>query len=321
MRYVMGLDGGGTKTVAVLADETGAVLGWGRGGPMNISFVSPEAAREAVTQAMQTALLQAGVAAIDLVCVGSAGPVDLIQPDDAVPVRRWQVVYEHGLCFAGALQQGDGVVVLAGTGSFQWARGPRGQHRVDGKGALIGDEGSAYWIARSGLVAVGRAHDGRGPATALTGLFLAHLGVADELEMARRIYRGGGMPRHEIAGLAPLVTAAAGAGDPVALGICREAADLLAHGALVCVRQTGLSGREFPVVLSGSVISAGAVITTPLIAALQAHEPGARPLYPRYEPAVGGVLAGLQALSIPWTEEVLANLNRTLKQRGDAAHV
>jgi N-acetylglucosamine kinase-like BadF-type ATPase len=317
MRYVLGLDGGGTKTVAVLADETGTILGYGRGGPMNISFVPLEAARQSVADAILGAIREAGAAmtVVDLACVGSAGPVDLIRPDQVLPVELWHVAYEHGLCLASALQAGDAVVILAGTGCFQYGRGPLGQHRADGRGALCGDEGSAYWIAREALVAVGRAADKRGPDTALTQAFLTHMGVSDVPGLTRKLYADGGLPRHEIAAMARVVTGAAAGGDAIAAGVCREAARRLAHGALVCARETGLLDREFPVVLCGGVLSAGEVILQPLREAVLAGAPGARFVHPQYEPAVGGVLAALQHLGIPWTPELLENLDRTLETR------
>lgn len=318
MRYVMGLDGGGTKTVAVLADETGEIRAWGRGGPMNMSFVTAQVARQSVTDAIRGAFTEAGrsVPHVDLACVGSAGPVDMLEPSDVMPIHRWQVVYEHGLCMASAVEPGNGVVVLAGTGSFQWAKGDLKEHRVDGKGALFGDEGSAYWIARAALVAIGRAMDKRGPETRLTERVLAHLEVSNIAHLGRRLYGNGGMPRHEIAAIAPQVTKVALEGDSVAVEVCREAALLLAHGALVCIRESGLSGQFFPVVLCGGVmLGGGEVVVAPLERAVAAQEPGARFLFPKYEPAVGGVLSGLQHLGVPWTPKVLGKLDRSLEQR------
>lgn len=312
MRYVMGLDGGGTKTEAIVADETGRILGRGRGGPMNISFVPLDVARKSVSEAMTKALASAGLNGVDLVCVGSAGPVDILGPDREIAVKRWHVAYEHGLCLASAVQAGHAVVILAGTGCFEWARGPRGEHRVDGKGALIGDEGSAFWIARAGLVAMGRASDKRGPATRVTDLIMEKLQITDPAMLGRKIYGNGGMPRHEIAALARCVTGAAAAGDEVAKTICREAAGLLAYGAEVCIQEVGLSGHDFPVVLTGGVMSAGEVITGPLMEAIQGQEPGARFMFPKHEPAVGGVLAGLAELGVGWTPQLLENLDRTL---------
>lgn len=317
MRFVMGLDGGGTKTEAVIADETGRIWGIGRGGPMNISFVSVEQARRSVLDAIEGALREAGGAVdeVELACVGSAGPVDMLDPSAAVPVRRWHVAYEHGLCLASAVLEGPAGVILAGTGCFQYARGPRGVHRTDGLGSLMGDEGSGYWIAREALVAVGRMHDRRGPETSLLSRFMAALDAADARGVSRRLYGNGGMPRHEIAALARHVTAAAADGDVVAVQICRQAAGRLAHGLLACAREVGLLHEQFPVALTGGVISAGMVITSPLQEAVLAGAPRTRFVLPRYQPAVGGVLAALQELDTPWSPELLATLDQSLEER------
>lgn len=319
MRYVLGLDGGGTKTVAVVADETGNVLGWGQSGPMNISFVSLELATRSVTEAITTALAEAGpaVAAIDLACVGSAGPVDMIAPGADLPIRTWHIAYEHGLCLGSTVLEGDAAVILAGTGCFEYARGPKGEFRTDGRGILLGDEGSGYWIAREALVAIGREADKRGPATRLSGLFFDQCGVTDALGLAKRIYRDPGMTRHEIAALARHVTAAAAEGDKVALAICQDAAQRLAHGALVCARETGLLEQErFPVALCGGVMSGGHVITEAIMQAIHQVAPHAYALFPRYHPAVGGVLAGLKELGVSWSPELLRNLDESLRVKG-----
>ncbi|HZU78071.1 MAG TPA: BadF/BadG/BcrA/BcrD ATPase family protein, partial [Dehalococcoidia bacterium] len=213
-----------------------------------------------------------------------------------------------------------GAVVLAGTGSFEFARNRAGQsHRTDGWGALFGDEGSAHDIAREALRAAVRAEDGRGPATALHPAVLDYFDCETLRQVSRRIY-GERMPRHEIARLAPRVTALAGT-DHEARRIIEAAAARLADGVLTCLRRTAMLDDEFVLVLSGGVFRAGAVIVEPLCRAVLAQAPGARPLRPRFEPVYGALRLHFAASGVPWTSASEDRFVRSLDQRGAAADV
>ncbi|HZQ36704.1 MAG TPA: BadF/BadG/BcrA/BcrD ATPase family protein [Dehalococcoidia bacterium] len=304
---LLALDGGGSKTVCLIADQSGRVLGWGRGGPSNLSFASAEAAGAAIREAIVAACARAGLSsdgepAIDVaVCGGPVRPpfmaetvAQAVQP----PCYRFAAEAESCLASGGA---NWGALVLAGTGSFEYARAKEGhEHRCDGWGSLFGDEGSAYDIARRALVAVARAEDGRGPPTALREAVLARFGVESFRAVSRRIY-GENLPRDAIAGLSPLVSQAANA-DAVAREILHEAAMALAHGALTCIRAVGLQEQRFPLVLCGGAFRAGQPMIAPLVEAVRSQAPGAEPVRPRFEPVYGALRLAFGCATLDWDE-------------------
>ncbi len=322
---LLALDGGGSKTVCLMADEAGRVLGWGRCGPSNLSFVSAEAAGAAIRAAIAAARSRAGdddaEPPIDVaVCGGPVHSEFMAETvTQAVQPRRYRFATEAELCLASA-GTAFGALVLAGTGSFEYARARDGRdHRCDGWGSLFGDEGSAYDIARRALVAVARAEDGRGPPTALREAVLAQVGVESFRAASRRIY-GENLPRDAIAGLAPLVAKLAGA-DAVARGVLHDAALALAHGALTCIRAVGLQEQRFPLVLCGGAFRAGEPLIGPLVEAVQAAAPGAEPLRPRFEPVYGALRLAFACATLDWDEAAERRFAASLREPALAALV
>ena len=311
-RYVMALDGGGTKTVAAVADLSGRVLGIGTAAASNPLFVSPQAAEEAVAGAVADALSGAGLPGAEVSVLGGclSNPLDLPRILQGVLGDcRIRVLPEADVCLASAYEVDEGAVVLAGTGSFEWARGPNGTSRRDGWGTLLGDEGSAYWLARAGFMAAGRGLDGRGPATALT----AELG-----EAARRLYREGrSMERREVAAHAPAVTRLAQEGDPVAAAICRLGAGRLARGLRLCMADAGLLDRPCTVVLSGSVLRHGAAVRERLRHLVARFAPQARVQVPYLDPLRGGLFLALREAGVAPTVAVRAHLESSMQLTGE----
>lgn len=323
-RYAMGLDGGGSKTLAVVGDRSGNVLGWAVAGPSNDRFVSRSVARRAVASAVSQALGAARIVAPQVASVRAAiaGSETVDREAVASGVRGWRRVHEHEACLAAALCQGHAAVALAGTGAFEWANGPGGTHRTDGLGSLLGDEGSAYWLACRALVRVGRAIDGRAPPTELVGALMAAAGVRSRAKLGSWLYRGRHeASRHEVAALAVAVTAAAAAGDRAAVTICRDGAYRLAAGVLTCVRATGLADARFPVVMSGGVMAAGAVIGGPFQHAVRRGAPGARFVVPRYVPAIGALRLALEAMGAVLDEGAARRMDRGQARMDDGALV
>jgi N-acetylglucosamine kinase-like BadF-type ATPase len=252
MRFVLGLDGGGTKTDCVLLDSAGAVLARTQTGPSNPLRVGFGAAISAVREAARQAMSQARVAADThptVICVGLGG---VGPPDSAEKVRillaaefpqsQIRLCTDLDLALAAA---GDGpvIVLLAGTGSFAIARNAAGQiGRAGGYGSQIGDEGSAYDIGRRAVLAAMHEHDRSGADSPLGQRLLRELGCADWSEVKSRAQAASDevFPR-----LFAVVAALAEIGDAAAQGILRAAAmDLAMLAENVAVR-LGLQGRFF----------------------------------------------------------------------------
>lgn len=261
MGYLIGIDGGGTRTTLALADGTGREL-LRRAGPAGlVDPRRPAATAEMLAQLARDAFAEAGVRGpAAALCAGLAGVGN--------PAER-EVVHE-GLARAGvadrvllrsdgetalhgALSGGPGVLLVAGTGSIAYARSPDGRVlRCGGWGQVVGDEGSGYDIGRSSLQHALRAADGRGPRTELLPAMLAAIG-ADAPEMIPPWALQAA--KSDIAGLAVHTLRLAAAGDAVALDLVRSAAARLAEHAAALLRRLEPVAGDLPVVLHGGVAS------------------------------------------------------------------
>lgn len=311
----LGVDGGGTKTEALIADARGHVLGHGLAGPSNPYFVARRSALAALRRAVGAARVAAGGAAIAraALCVPALrqhfDPAAVASALD-LPEQALSVEGDERNAFYGALGGEYGVVVLAGTGSFALGVRRDGERAtVGGWGPILGDEGSGYWIGLQALRAVIAAHEGRGPATALTPLVVAQWALADLAGLRARVY-GEQHRRHHIAALAPLVLQAAEMGDAPAAAIMAEAGRALAELGVAVVRRLEIDSPEYDLVLAGGVRRLGRWIVDPFQAAVREACPRIHLREPRFSPAVGAVMLALRAGGVAWSGEVLANLER-----------
>lgn len=297
---VLGVDGGGTGTVVLLAsrDTDGGwkVLGRGEAGPSNRHAVGTEAALAALDEATDRAFAAAHRSRqpVRAACLGLAGAG---RPGDQEIVRDWaaqvkladavEVIEDAALLLAAGTPAGWGIAVVAGTGSMAFARRADGRTaRSGGWGALLGDEGSGYAIALAGLRAVARSADGRTPLTLLTERLLAALGLKRPQELVDTVYRGS--DRAALAALAPVVLDAAEGGDPVAGHIVREAAGELAAAAAAAARALEF-GSAFPVALAGGLLASYPSYCERFHAALADRGLSAAPVALVREPAEGAV--------------------------------
>lgn len=277
------VDGGGTKTEALLADTCGHVLGRGLAGGSNALSVGVEQARQACLAAIRGALGETGW---DVVC-----RLELFIPgfSSCLPLEAGLPCELHGdspNAYFGALGQPDGIVLLAGTGSFAVSFDAQGRETtVGGWGPWLGDEGSGYDVGRRAVTHTLRRYDAGRPPTALGRAVLAHYGVEEASRLVHAVYHGG-CDRRLMAALCPTVGDLARSGDRDALGVLRQAAESLAKLADVLQKRRRLRGA--PVALTGGMSRLGDALLRPLAMALDRR--GMRLQAPMYNPAVGGVL-------------------------------
>ncbi|MBN1921232.1 MAG: hypothetical protein JW892_08315 [Anaerolineae bacterium] len=304
---LIGVDGGGSKTLALVATLEGQIIGRALAGPSNYHAVGLEAATTALESAIRAALETAGYdpvgASPGALCLGLAG---MGRPEDRANIKAWAaetfpdtpvtVVTDAQLVLAAGTPKGWGIALISGTGSLAYGEAPDGRSaRAGGWGYLLGDEGSGYAIGLAALRAVTHAADGRGPQTALTSSLLAHWKLSQPQNLVQYVYasqRDTG--RAEIAALAPLVEAAAeasGAGDAVARAILRQAGQELALALKAVAQQLGLVGsaQAIPCALAGSVLVQGRRVTAVLLEAVAEMGLALDPVTLVAEPALGAL--------------------------------
>ena len=270
---VAGVDGGGTKTRAVVVDGSENVLGVGTSGPSNPLRVGVREAADSVREAVERACGQAGVRMRDLVAaeVGLAGVrrSDLRERMRAalaseLRVERVEVVTDADIALFGATGGEPGLVVIAGTGSVCCGANARGRRAWSGGwGPTVGDEGSGSWIAQHGLRAVARASDGRGDKTRLTAAACDYFNVATADDLALAVYAPG-MTNDRLAGFAKQVIEAAKAGDVIAREILAQAGRELGLAAVAVIRKLRMERESFRAGYVGGVFAAGGLILEPL---------------------------------------------------------
>lgn len=301
--YVAGIDGGGTKTRCLIADETGRVLGEGMAGPSNYQVVGLAGAAASLSDAVTQALAAAGVepGALAGVCAGLAG---VGRPEDKAAMTgalaflapaRVLVVEDARIALAGALAGGPGAVVIAGTGSIAYGIDGAGQTvRAGGWGWVLGDEGSGFDIGRRALAAALAAQDGTGPATRLGQLICAAWELERLDQLVRRVYADVAAARPAIAGLVPVVVAAAESGDAVAAAILEQAGRELGGLAAAVLRRLDLPPGVPPVAaVTGGVLAGVSAVRDAMGGALTGLIPGAVLTDPLESPAEGALRLAL----------------------------
>jgi len=261
---LLGIDGGGSGTRALLADRSGAILGVGAAGPSNYQATGFDTATQAIQSAADAAFHAAGIDHIEpvaAICLGLAGAG---RPEDRARFEAWAtrqglarrcvVVSDAELVLAAGTPEGWGVALICGTGSIAWGRAPDGRTaRAGGWGYLLGDEGSGYDIAQRALRLATQTADGRAAAPALLQAALDHWGLEAPEQLIGQVYRTE-TTRAEIAALAGRIVALAGTGEPAAAGLLDDAARELARLAVAVARKLNLIAP--PIALAGGLFSA-----------------------------------------------------------------
>lgn len=293
-RYFLGVDGGGTKSTAVLLDDAGQQVARLTSGPMNCNSEAAQTVQatllDLLTQVRQS--IHTEPAAI---CIGAAGvsnPVaeqllqqGLQQSGYSGPVR---IVGDHQAALAGGTGRLCGIVLISGTGSICYGVNEKGeQWRTGGFGHIIDDQGSGYAIGRDILRAVVCAHDGRQSATLLSELVLAQLRLTEIAQLIRYVYAPE-RTKKELAALAPLLSKAVEAGDAVALELMQQTAVQLA--ALVSPVAQRLSLAKGELVLSGSILLRDQQLKQAFVKQLGEVLPGMTAITPRFDAATGAAL-------------------------------
>jgi len=305
---LLAVDGGGTKTQAVIADLEGKVLARGLAPSSTVHNVGFEQSCQALTTAIEGALVNVlgpqakgegriwRSARIAAACFGLAG---IDSPEDEAQVSRWvreqaitsrfSVVNDSELILAGGTPEGWGVALVAGTGSVCLGRTREGRTvRVGGWGPILGDEGSGYQMAISALHRVTETADGRADAKLLLEAVLRHWSLKDALGLIRHVHADTMTPS-EIAGLASVVLDLAARGDAECKVIVAEAASELARHVRAVVRKLGVA--KPPLALAGGLLRAS------LRQAVLAHIEGeVGPVIYVTDPPLGGVVLARRLL-------------------------
>jgi N-acetylglucosamine kinase-like BadF-type ATPase len=269
---VLGVDGGGTMTRAIITNSVHQVLGEGMAGPSNPLRVGVSSAAAAVREAFDKACDAARVQRSEIVAaeIGLAGVrradvrASMYNALKVLGISELEVVTDADIALFGATKGEPGLVIIAGTGSICCGRSARGKRGcAGGWGPIAGDEGSGSWIARQALRAVARASDGRGPITLLAQAACVYFNVPQPEDLSMAIYAPS-VTNERIAGFGKQVVEAAQDGDAVALEIILHAGRELGIAAAAVIRGLNMERERFQVAYVGGVFKAGELLLKPV---------------------------------------------------------
>jgi N-acetylglucosamine kinase-like BadF-type ATPase len=324
MRYFKGIDGGASKTHALILDETGRAVGFGHGGTGNHQIHGLDAAMREVEAAIRAALgaadLPASAVEMGYFCLAGADlPEDFTMLQESVERLALcsRVIIDNDTMAAlrSGLSRSWGVVVICGTGTNGAGIGQDGREiRLPGLGEISGDWGGGSGIAQEALRLVMRAWDGRGEPTMLREMLLNLLGCPDEETVIAKLYH------EEIAfrallPIVPLVFEAALQSDRPAVDLIERVGTEVGVTASALIRRLDLQATDVEVVLGGSVFKGkGPLLIDTVRGVVHQVAPAARLVRPTHEPVVGAALLALEHAGITVSEDVSARLTTTLAQ-------
>jgi len=294
-RAVVGVDGGGTKTHAVILDANFAILGEGLAGPSNPLRVGVVNAAAAVREAIERACEAAKLRRTDLVAaeIGLAGAsraelrARMLDALKGAGIGEIVVVGDADIALYGATEGEPGLIVISGTGSICCGINGRGKRIcAGGWGPVAGDEGGGSWLARRALRAIAHAADGRGPVTSLTGAACAYFHVSDSTDLSTAIYAPT-ITNERLAGFATHVIEVAKTKDKIACQILAEGGKELGTMAVAVIRNLKLERDVFQVAYVGGVFASGGELVLPSMGEeISKIAPQAYLAPPRFAPAV-----------------------------------
>lgn len=325
MHCVLAVDGGNTKTIALVASLDGTILGAGRGGNSDIYNAqrltgSSAAAVDNVGNAVMSALQAAQASPSDLLAgvfsmAGADWPEDFAYLQSALKERgfgRTILVQNDAMAVLyGGTTDKTGVSVVCGTGAGTGARGPDG--RIWHSSRWQDQTQGSVQMSLTALDAVYRSEIGIEPPTSLTPRFLSFFGVNSVEEIlylsTSRLHR----TTRDIGQLTPILLDEAQAGDGVARRVVQEHGRSLGNYALAAARKVGLEGTPFRLVLSGGVFRhPSSLLPDTIIQQVQTSSPDVWPIRYPFEPIIGVLFAALEAAQVAVDDALLGNLLPTL---------
>lgn len=323
MSYYLGIDGGGTKTHALVCDENGNMLGFGKAGCGNFEVFGWEHAKNEILNAMRASLEQAGLSfsGLSYAFFGVAGAdrsYDHVMLKNEILklnlLNNFNVKNDSFVALRGGTEKPYGVAVVSGTGTVAVGRNKKGaEHRAGGLGHDFGDVGSGPDIVKMAVKAVVRENDGRGGRTRLTGELHKIFKCKSTDEFIDRTYRSMPSP-DQMALVIQSVYECAEQKDKIAAKICNAIAGEIALSAGAVIQKLNMKNERYDIVLAGSIHKQkGKILKKRIARHLNKKAPRCRLRYPAFLPVVGAALLAMEESGIKITARHYENIKETVK--------
>lgn len=321
MKYLLSIDGGGTKTVGVLSNDKGEIIKFEITGSCSREVVGEEGEKEIISSLVKKILKDGCIEKVNYAVFGLTG-VDL--PEDVVRVENFiknlqiaeNILVDNDslIAWAASTLGEPGVVVSAGTGTIAFGINKKGERiRSSGWGWLVGDEGSGFDIGRKGIISAIKYLDGRGEETILLDLIPQELQLPSIIDVVLKIYHPS-FPKAKIAEIAPVVVKASKMGDKVAQEILYGSGKELAEACNAVIKRLNMQDEKFVVGCAGRIFKADEIILQSFKEEVEKLAKSSSIIYPRYESVIGGIILGMKNLKIEISEEILKNLDNIKRE-------
>ncbi|SHG46762.1 N-acetylglucosamine kinase [Ornithinibacillus halophilus] len=316
--YVLGIDGGGTKTKGVIASSTGEIAAEATVGPSNPNSVSKEQLENEFTLLFNELMQKSGelFSEVKHIYAGMSGvehPVTKSEMSqlitNIIPGQNVTITNDAiTALYSGTLGK-PGIVQIAGTGSITYGLNEEGKFgRVGGWGYLLGERGSGYALGSDALKAVFATHDGLGEDTLLLHSILKKFETSELPNIVKLIYQSKNS-KELIASISKLVFEAYDQGDSVASSIIRNNAQNIGDSIACLIKRMFNQKLTIPVVLVGGVFKRIDVLEPLIMNSVQGHEVSINLISPNIEPVGGAVIAGLKEEGLEIGEEFITNFH------------
>jgi len=322
-RYVIGVDGGGTKTELVLLDCSGNVIGEAKAGCTNYQVIGGNKLKDEILKSLSSLIASTNVSInrISFVFLGLAGAGRESDRkeiaalfNDTEFASKIIVDSDAIIALAGAFGTAPGIIIIAGTGAICFGKNSRGEiFRSGGWGYLLGDEGSGFFIGRKAIIAALKDFDGRGEKMKLRTELERHFNLSSIDQIIPPIYQNK-VNRVAIADLAPIVFAQANQGDHIAEEIIRRTGRELGILAKAVSQQLNFNNEEIKVALIGSIFKQKDMLLNEISKELYEISWNIEICEPMFTPQYGAALMALQKSGIEINEAFLKNLQSITNQ-------
>jgi N-acetylglucosamine kinase-like BadF-type ATPase len=305
MHYIIGIDGGGTKTHCIVTDTKANILYECSGGPSNFLVQGMEKVSETIFGLIEDCKnhLNFSYKDIKIILLGTSGAG---RKNDSsrlektfseycakqnVTFNNFTVESDASIALEGAFSGKPGSILIAGTGSILFCKDNDGRiQRVGGFGKLLGDEGSGYSIGKKGLAVISKELDGRKDVSILLKLAAKKFGINSPDKLIEAVY----ISKIEISSFAPIVIEAAEKGDIEALRILNEESEELLLHVAAMVKKAGKPALK--VAFIGGLINYDNIYSGIIRDKLITGIPGIEIKKPDHNPAMGAILMAKQIL-------------------------
>ena len=294
MKYLIGIDGGGTKTDCIITDENYNQLFSLKGGTLNLFTSSPSESSKTILKLINSCLsnLNISLTQIDCIGIGAAG-AGRIEDCEKLEFNlkslipnfiKLRVFTDSEAALEGAFNGRPGCILISGTGSIIYGKDQFGiLHRCGGYGKILGDEGSGFMLGKKGLITAAKQFDGRGEKSLITELLKDKYQIQSGQDLINEVHNNA----MDISGVAPIVLASAGNNDKVALKIIDEETDELL--LLISCMIKKLKQERMEICFTGKLISTINIFSNTLKNKLADSFRSIKIKDPEYSPAMGTV--------------------------------